>query len=99
MTPPPIPPPVYSLRSRKAIVLALVVPLCPAFIVLMLQRNGVIDVEDFGFAENTFYIVTFAIIFLGLMPIFVTWRCPICRKYLGKELHPPCCPACGARFE
>ncbi len=97
-TPPPSAGPVHSLRSRKIVVVALGVPVVVAFTALLLQYRGLINVEGFGLPENYLYIGAFAVILLGIIPVFVVWRCPACRAYLGREINPARCPACGANF-
>lgn len=68
------------------------------FIPVLLQYKGLIDVENFGIPENYLSIGGFAATFLGLIAIFVVWRCPGCGTYLGRNGNPAQCPSCGAKF-
>ncbi len=34
-------------------------------------------------------------IMVGIVYIYINWRCPVCRKYLGATFNPRICPKCG----
>ena len=40
-----------------------------------------------------------AIAIAGLAFSFWNWRCPACKKYLGRGVGPAYCPKCGVAFE
>jgi len=90
--------PVYSLTLRKILMVAFAVPLVAGFVLVLLQYKGLVNVEDFGIPKNSAYVGGFAASFIGLISIFVVWRCPGCRTYLGKEPNPSNCSGCGAKF-
>jgi hypothetical protein len=91
--------PVYSLATRKAIVVLLALPILVIFTVMLLHHKAIINVENLGIPENYLYFGGLAVILAGVIPIVVAWRCPNCRSYLGKEFNPRSCPHCGARFQ
>ena len=84
--------------SGKALMIAFGVLLIAGFIPVLLQYKGLIDAQSFGVPENYLYVGGFAAAFLGLIAIFVVWRCPGCGAYLGKKGNPAQCPSCGAEF-
>jgi len=97
-TQPPQDAPVYSLAHRKTAMIGFGVPLVAGIALVLLQYKGLINVEHFGLHENYAYVGGLAAAFVGLISIFVVWRCPCCWAYLGKEGNPSQCPGCGAKF-
>jgi hypothetical protein len=89
---------IRSVQLRKVGVIVLGVPACILFIVLVLQYKGLIEVENHGITESTFFIVGFGLVFLLLGLVFLVWRCPACRGYLGKEFNHSACPHCQVPF-
>src|SRR5437868_2016364 len=90
--------PKFSLAIRKAVMIALAVPILTVFAVMLLHYKGLLNVEEFGLPENYLYGGGFAMILVGVIPIFIIWRCPGCGSYLGRETSPKECQRCGARF-
>lgn len=35
----------------------------------------------------------------GLLFYYLNWRCPSCRKYMGRQRNPQKCPRCGVRLQ
>jgi hypothetical protein len=99
MTTPPSDPRRYSLAIRKTIVIVLVLPIIVPVTLMILDYKGVIDVEDFGLPESYLSYGGLAVILLAAIPIFLIWRCPGCGAYLGREINPRTCWACGALFQ
>ena len=97
---PRLPPdtPVHSLAFRKLLMIAAGVVFFAGFVPVVLHYKGLIDVEAFGVPETYLYAGGFAACFVGLISVFVVWRCPGCGAYLGKEGSPSQCPKCGAKF-
>ena len=90
--------PTHSLAVRKAFMCLFAVPVLAAFVVLLLQHKGFIDVAEFGLPVDRLLYGSLAAAVVGLGGIFAVWRCPGCSAYLGKEASPASCPGCGARF-
>jgi rubrerythrin len=68
------------------------------FIPVVLHYQGLIDAESFGIPENYLYVGGLTASVVGLIAIFIVWRCPACNAYLGKEGSPSRCPKCGVKF-
>ena len=91
-------PSVHSIAFRKALMVACGVVLFAGFIPVVLHYKGLIDVESFGVPESYLYVGGLGASVVGLISIFIVWRCPACGSYLGKEGSPTRCPKCGVKF-
>ena len=94
-TPPPDGP---SITARKLAMAACAVPAFAAFIVMLLDYKGIINVQEYGVPEAYLYGGCVVVILVAAVAIAVVWRCPGCGVYLGKEFSPSRCPGCGVRF-
>ena len=65
---------------------------------MLLLYNGLINAEALGVSDSFLYGGSIGASIVGLIMIFVVWRCPGCGAYLGKYFKPPTCAACGTRF-
>jgi hypothetical protein len=90
--------PVRPLALRKALMVAFACVALAGFVPLLLLYNGLIDAEGLGVPESFLYAGSIGATVLGLIMIFVVWRCPGCGAYLGRDFKPPTCAACGTRF-
>lgn len=52
----------------------------------------------FGMPENIAVPVFIALIVIITVFSFYNWRCPSCKKYLGKGYNPKFCPKCGVEL-
>lgn len=88
---------IQEFKKRRRRQLMVLVP------VILAIGAGVIaedtDLLDrIGIPMNTFGPVFFAVI-LGMIGFsFYNWRCPQCRKYLGRDINPRFCTKCGAQL-
>ena len=86
-----------SVRARKRLQLFLGPPAVLALLLIVLvwkwPAANVLDVPEWAL-----FSACFAVVGLYLLLTFVTWRCPNCRAYLGRERDPSSCTACGTRF-
>jgi hypothetical protein len=86
-----------SLRARKLLQLALLPPTVIAFVVIVVAWKFP-DLVPAEIPESVIYIVGFGVVALYFLVTLMAWRCPECGAYLGRELHPACCPRCGVSF-
>ena len=86
-----------SLRTRKLIQMSLGPPAVLAMLLIVLVWK-VPDLNVFDVPEGALFAACFGVAGLYLVLTFVTWRCPSCRTYLGRERNPESCPRCGVRF-
>ncbi len=70
--------------------MALFVPVGGAVLLLVLSERYAADLGLQPIVLGTAFLVLVAAGFAWL-----NWRCPACRKYLGKSLSPNHCPKCG----
>jgi hypothetical protein len=83
----------FALRKRRQIMVAIgVVPV----IGLLLLSKGKWGPAVAITREAGPYL--FGAILLAVGYSFWNWRCPACRKYLGKSLGPAFCAGCGAKL-
>jgi hypothetical protein len=92
---PPAGKPPQSIRRQRALQVVFGVPMVTGFALALLQAKSFIEVEKFGLAETPFYFVCFSVCGLYFLVTFLTWRCPSCRGFLGRNFSPPFCPHCG----
>lgn len=80
----------FALRRRKQIILA--IPLI-AVIVLLVSSEGKDSV--LGMPLTVAGPGAVIVILAGLAFSLYNWRCPACKKYLGKAISPKFCAGCG----
>jgi hypothetical protein len=84
-----------ALRKRQ---LLATIPIVLAFIILIgLGDNPEANIA--GLPSNVLQGVAFVIIVGVLIFSFFNWRCPSCKKYLGKAFNPKFCTKCGAQLQ
>jgi hypothetical protein len=87
-----------SIGMRKTVVAVAGVPTVIAFVLILLQYKDFIEVETFGIPETPFYVVCFSVCAAFFLLAILTWRCPACGTYLGREFGVSHCPGCGVPF-
>jgi rubrerythrin len=71
---------------------AVFVPVFGAALLLLLSARHVPDLA----AEANTIISGTAVLILGAVAVgWLNWRCPACRRSLGRRLSPDQCPRCG----
>jgi ABC-type nickel/cobalt efflux system permease component RcnA len=90
--------PVRSLALRRALMVAFLCLLLAGFVPMLLLYQGLINAEALSVSDSFLYVGSIGASIVGLIMIFVVWRCPGCGAYLGKHFTPPMCAACGTRF-
>jgi hypothetical protein len=88
---------VVSLRARKLILWSLLPPLLVGLVgaILVWKFPGLNPSE---IPDTTLVWSGLALAGVCLVAVFLVWRCPECRGYLGREGNPERCPHCGVRF-
>ncbi len=78
-----------NIRKNQIIVS---VPLVGVLLVFLFARSGPI----LGIPESIYYPVFIFVILAGVVFSLFNWRCPACRRYLGRRsLSPKFCGHCG----
>ena len=86
-----------SLRARKQVQMFLGPPAVLALLLIVLAWK-VPALNVFAAPEGALFAACFGVAGLYLVLTFVTWRCPSCRAYLGRDRNPAGCSRCGVRF-
>jgi hypothetical protein len=76
----------YRARRTRQILIGIGVLVAVALLAFLARREAVFGPIVFGVAV------------LGLVASFFNWRCPACRRYLGRSFNPAFCPNCGTAF-
>ncbi len=91
--------PVYSLRTRKALRLIVMIPLLVVFVAVLLHHKGFVDLAGIlDVPESYLYYGVLGMTLLALVSAFFVWKCPCCGSHLGKKPNPVRCDSCGAEF-
>lgn len=53
----------------------------------------------FGLSYDQVGIVSLVIVTVIMIFSFINWRCPSCKKYIGKKMAPNHCSNCGVKFK
>jgi len=86
-----------SISGRKLVHMVLGPLALVAFVVIVLVWKFP-ELNFLEITEGLLFGVCFAVFGLYLAVTFLTWRCPNCRTFLGKDWDPRSCPSCGVRF-
>jgi hypothetical protein len=97
-TPKPKPPAIVSLGGRRRILFVFAAPAIVAFLVMLLVWKFP-DANLWNVPELPLFLGCLAVILVSVAAIFLTWRCPECGSYLGRDPRPVCCARCGVYFE
>ncbi len=81
-------------KIRQIIVAVLIVPIVG--ILFYVRENP--DALLFGLNYDQIGLVALVIIGLALIFSFINWRCPNCKKYIGKKINPNHCSHCGVEL-
>jgi hypothetical protein len=85
----------FRRRRRRQLIATLPALLVMGFLVLRGEGEGL------AFAGLPEAVVggVFAAVFLGVLAFSLyNWRCPACRRYLGRTLNPKYCSRCGVQL-
>ncbi len=82
-------------KKRQMIISFSLIPLI--FLMLFLANHPENNFTGLS-REALFYGFT-GIFIIGFVLSLLNWRCPSCRKYLGKQFNPKFCPKCGAELQ
>jgi Na+/citrate or Na+/malate symporter len=82
----------FAMRRRRQ--MTVVVPMLAAMIALVVLAERESELPNDLLAQVMFFIPV-ALLLGGIVFSFNNWRCPACRKYLGKSLSPTFCSKCG----
>lgn len=84
----------FAERRRRQMMISVPVFLVILGVVLMQKRGeGFFGIEAGSLVTFLFLAIAGAIVFS-----LWNWRCPACRRYLGKQMSPKYCSGCGVEF-
>lgn len=63
---------------------------------IMLERSG--GNEIWGIPASVISVVALITIFIVVVVSLFNWRCPKCKRYLGKRINPKFCSRCGSEL-
>jgi hypothetical protein len=82
-------------RTRQIILAILILPILAGLIYLEIGGHE----EILGIDADSWSIWSFGIIVLALGYSMYNWRCPSCKKYMGRNINPKNCPRCKISLE
>lgn len=86
-----------EFQVRRTRQLIATVPAVLAVLPLGLMDKGQ---ESFaGIPASVLLPVCLVVLFACIAFSLWNWRCPSCRRYLGKQFNPAFCSGCGVRFQ
>ena len=87
-----------EFKTKRIRQLLLAVPLVAA-VVLIIWAGDSPGTEIFGIPSAYLTYATIAYLIFYAVFSIVNWRCPSCRRYLGKGINPRFCSKCGAQLQ
>ena len=85
----------FRVRKRRQIVASVV--FATAVLPLMILRHG--GSEQIGGISSNILLPLALVILAGVVAFSIrNWRCPACRRYLGRTMNPTFCSKCGAKL-
>ncbi len=85
----------FKAVVKRDVLIALVILIPVGFIVYSLFNWPVIRLK--AFAYNAF-LLSVALVVIGVILEFANWRCPKCHRYIGMVYRPRFCPRCGVQY-
>jgi cell division protein FtsW (lipid II flippase) len=82
-------------KIRQLIIAVLMVPVVGCLLIVSEKS----DTSLFGLNHDQIGLTALAIIGLALIISFINWRCPSCKKYIGKKINPNYCSNCGVDLQ
>jgi len=87
------------LRKLKVQWSVAVVGLVAMFLMIftnLANRGNLFDriLRLFGIADYVLFIISVSLIVVVAIVTLVNWRCPMCKKYLGRSIFIDACPKC-----
>ncbi|MBP7737077.1 MAG: hypothetical protein KA369_13955 [Spirochaetes bacterium] len=86
----------FKKKKRNHIIITIVI-FATAFFAFWFSNNRAMVAD-----ESTRTAITYGIAVLalgGLAALLLNWRCPACKKYLGRSSNPKVCRKCGAKLQ
>ena len=86
----------FRAKRKRQIILAIPVVLCMVLLFVLSEREG----QPVGGLDPSVLLPPVFVLILGAVGYsFYNWRCPACRKYLGKTISPSFCTRCGVSLQ
>lgn len=85
----------FATRRRRQLMISIPILLL-MFGVIVLEKKG--QAVPFGFEPGSLVTLLFLILAGAIAFSLWNWRCPACRRYLGKQISPKVCSRCGVEL-
>ncbi len=84
-----------QIRCKRRNQFVLAIPLIAVIVILVMSEG-----EETVLGMDTAIVgpAAFVIVLAGLAYSLYNWRCPACKKYLGKAINPSFCSKCGVKL-
>jgi hypothetical protein len=92
------PPAFVSIRMRRWMQYLFGAPAVAALLVMFLVWKFP-DLNFLSLPLLPLYAMCAAVVVGYLAMTFLTWRCPLCNGFFGRDLHPEKCATCGVYLE
>lgn len=83
-------------RRRRRQLIATVPTLAVIFLLLIMKREP--RPQILGIPADTWVLFALAGVAVAVVFSLWNWRCPGCKKYLGKATNPSFCAKCGVKL-
>ena len=84
----------FAVRRRRQLFVS--IPLGVFMIGVLIMLDGKSKGPILGLSPTTVIVVLAVVMIAGVGFSLINWRCPACRRYLGKHINPSFCHRCGA---
>jgi hypothetical protein len=89
-----------SFRMRRIIRVPVLVSVFAALLAVLIELSEATTLAvRLGVESWVVHVVAGSVLALAILFWLVAWRCPACRRFLGAEVSPSFCRACGCPFD
>lgn len=86
----------FAKRRKRQLLVSL--PVVAAILIFAVASENA-KVPFFGLPPAVVGGIAFAVVLATLAFSLWNWRCPACKRYLGKGISPSFCPKCGVPLQ
>jgi len=90
---------IAEFRKRRNRQLLASVPMIVALIFLFMLKDMGASAFPAWIPEQLILPVCLGVVGIGVIFTLGNWKCPVCKRYLGKSFAPRYCQKCGAQLQ